>query len=65
MGGLTDEVRGRTKIQTYQRYVDVVDGFGDTFQEYNPDPKYKKMCKREMMQDPDTGEWVLHFHLHT
>jgi hypothetical protein len=65
MGGMTDEVRGRSKIGTYLKYVKLTEGFGETFQDRDPDPRYKKVCKREMVQDPDTGEWVLHFHLHT
>lgn len=65
MGGLTDEVRGRSKSETYQKYVEVVEGYGDTFLDRIPDPKYKKYCKRVMVQDPNTGEWVLHYHLHT
>jgi len=61
MGGLTDEVRGRSKIETYLKYVERAEGFEDN----NPDPKYKKVCKRQMIQDPDNGDWVLRFHLHT
>jgi hypothetical protein len=65
MGGMRDEVRGPSKIETYLKYVDVVEGFGGMFQEHSPDPKNKKGCKRLMVQDPDTGEWVLYFRLHT
>ena len=65
MGGYTGEVRGLSKIDTYLRYVEEVEGFGATFQSHNPDPKYKKECRRRMIQDPHTGEWVLPFHLHT
>ena len=28
-------------------------------------PKNKKLCKELMVQDPDYGEWVLRFRLHT
>ena len=65
MGGTNGDVRGESKADTYQKYVEVVKGFGDTFQEHDPDPKYKKKCKKLMVQDPDTGEWVLYYHLHT
>jgi len=65
MGGLTDAVRGRSKIETYLKYVERLEGFGETFQERDPDPRYKKVCKREMVQDPITGDWVLRYHLHT
>ena len=65
MGGMTDEVRGPAKIETYLKYAELVDGYGDTFQSHNPDPKNKKLCKSLMEQDPETGEWVLSFHLHT
>jgi len=65
MGGMSGEVRAQSKAETYIKYVEEVEGFGDTFQEHRPDPKYKKECKRLMMQDPETGEWVLSYHLHT
>jgi hypothetical protein len=65
MGGMSGEVRGRSKGGTYANYVKEIEGFGDTFQDHDPDPALKKDCKRQMIQDPDTGEWVLHFHLHT
>jgi hypothetical protein len=62
---MTDSVRGRSKIEAYLAYAQIVAGYGDTFQTLDPHPKYKKQCMREMVQDPETGEWVLHFHLHT
>lgn len=65
MGGMTGEVRGQSKIGAYLKYAEQVEGFGDTFQDHNPDPRNKKLCKRCMIQDPDTGEWVLYYHLHT
>lgn len=65
MGGLRDEVRGRSKAEAHQKYVAFVEGFGDTFPDRNPDPNYKKFCREQMVQDPESGEWVLHFHLHT
>jgi hypothetical protein len=65
MGGMNGDVRAESKAETYQKYIAMLVGFGDTFQEYDPDPKYKKKCKELMVQDPETGEWVLHYHLHT
>lgn len=65
MGGRTDEVRGQSKGEAYANYVSVVEGYGDTFQDHDPDPRYKKVCKAQMVQDPNTGEWVLTFHFHT
>ncbi len=65
MGGMTGEVRGQSKIDAYLKYAEQVEDFGDTFQDHNPNPRDKKNCKKLMVQDPDTGEWVLHFHLHT
>lgn len=65
MGGMNGDVRGQSKIETYLKYVKIVEGFGDTFQECHPDPKSKKGCKKLMVQDPESGEWVLNFHLHT
>ena len=47
------------------KYVAEVEGFGDMFQEHDPDPRNKKKCKSLMVQDPETGEWVLRYHLHT
>ena len=63
MGGVINEVRGSSKIETYLKYAELVDGYGETFQSHNP--KYKKLCKNLMKQDPETGEWVLVFRLHT
>lgn len=65
MGGTNGEVRGRSKAETYQKYAELVEGFGDIFQEHHPDPKYKKRCKELMVEDPEAGEWVLRYHLHT
>ncbi len=65
MGGMSGEIRGRSKGATYANYLEEVESLGDTFQEHHPDPKLKKDCKRLMVQDPDTGEWILHYHLHT
>ena len=65
MGGFTDQVRGLSKIETYLKYAELVDGYGETFQSHNLDPKNKKLCKSLMNQDSATGEWVLSFHLHT
>ena len=62
---MTDEVRGSSKIKVYSQYVEVIKGFGDIFLSHDPDPKYKKECKRRMEQDPHTGEWILQYRLHT
>lgn len=64
MGGRYGEVRGSSKIETYLEYVHQVER-SDMLPHNNPDPRYKKQCKREMVQDPETGEWVLAFHQHT
>lgn len=65
MGGTVGEVRGQSKIEVYERYVDLVEHVGDTFGDRYPDPAYKKFTKRQMEQDPETGEWVLSYRLHT
>lgn len=65
MGGTVGEVRGKSKIEAYAKYVDLVDEVGGTFQDRIPDPIYKKHTKRQMVQDQDTGEWILHYRLHT
>ncbi len=59
MGGSLGSVRGRSKIEAYLAYLDVAYALNSA----DPDPKYKKQCKREMVQDPETEEWVLHYHL--
>ena len=65
MGGMNGDVRRRSKAETYVAYAEMVEGFGEMFQTHIPDPAHKKECKRRMVQDPDTEEWVLHYHLHT
>ena len=65
MGGVINEVRESSKSETYRKYAELVDGYGETFQSHNPDPKYKKRCKSLMKQDSETGEWVLRYRLHT
>lgn len=65
MGGRVDEVRGSSKIEAYLAYVDEVESMGDMLPERDPDPRYKKECKSRMVQDPKTGEWILHYRLHT
>ena len=65
MGGTTGEVRGKSKIEAYLRYVEIIDAHGETFLTQYPKPHNKKGCKREMVQDPETGEWVLYYRLHT
>jgi hypothetical protein len=65
MGGTVGEVRGRSKIEAYKQYLDLVEQCGDTFGDRFPDPAYKKFTKRQMVQDPQTGEWVLPYRLHT
>ena len=59
MGGVTLEVRGRSKPETYARFVQQAER--NPHPDIYPDPKHKKMCKRMMVQDPQTGEWVLVF----
>jgi hypothetical protein len=34
---------------------------GGVLNEMIPDAKYKKLRKRSMKQDPETGEWVLRY----
>ena len=65
MGGMRGEVRGVSKSETYRRYLDQVEKHEHMLPDQYPDPVYKKFCKKQMVQDPDTGEWVLHYHLHT
>jgi hypothetical protein len=65
MGGMSGEIKGKSKIDVYIEYQEIIEQWGGTFQTINPDPKYKKFCKRQMVWDLDTGEWVLNYHLHT
>jgi hypothetical protein len=63
MGGMTGEVRGTTKIETYRKYKENSDRGPDGT--WYPDPTHKKQCYREMERDPETREFVLYFHFHT
>ena len=65
VGGVSGEVRGKSKIETYLKYVVLVDEQQSFFEEQSPNPKHKKVCKAAMVQDPDTGEWILRYHLHS
>ncbi len=65
MGGTTDDIRGRSKAETYQKYAQLAEDSGGMFSDFSPDPEHKKECKARMVQDSETGEWVLHFHWHT
>jgi hypothetical protein len=62
MGGFSGEKRGKSKIEVYLKYQEKFEDWEGSF---DPDPKYKKFCKRQMIWDSDTGEWVLHYYLHT
>ena len=64
MGALRGMVRGTSKAKAYQEYADLIEAHGDTFLDHRP-PKNKKLCKSLMHQDPDTGDWILDYRLHT
>jgi hypothetical protein len=70
MGGTYGDVRGKSKIETYQNYLEVCrnwPGGGENFDDFSQDPdaRHKKVCYSEMVWDPDRKEWVLNYHLHT
>lgn len=65
MGGTHGEVRGKSKIATYLKYTEIVEHAKGIMDDAHPNPKYKKDCKKQMVQDPETGEWILQYHLHT
>jgi len=65
MGGVSGEFRGNSKIETYLKYLNLTEQCADQFEAMYPDPKNKKYCKKLMVEDPDTGEWVLYYHLHS
>jgi len=63
MGGTYGEIRGRSKIDVYLEYTELIEN--GPMESGIPDPQYKKYCKKMMEWDPDTEEWVLHYRLHT
>ena len=63
MAGGNGSVRGKSKIETYLRYVETAEANGDWSS--IPDARHKKACEKAMTWDPDVEEWVLHFHLHS
>ena len=63
MGGMSGEVRGKSKIDAYLHYLRETEGYEDWTS--LPNPRHKKACKREMVWDPEAEEWVLHYHLHS
>jgi len=65
MGGLSGQIRGKSKIEVYLKYKEEVERLRGLFEDHRPDPSFKKFCKSLMFQDPSTGEWVLDYHLHT
>jgi hypothetical protein len=62
MGGMSGKLRGNSKIDVYLQYLKKTEGWDGSA---HPDPKYKKVCKNQMVWDSETGEWVLNYHLHT
>jgi len=62
MGGTFGQVSGKSKIDAYLQYQEIAENWDGSA---HPDPKSKKFCKSQMELDPETGEWVLHYHLHT
>ena len=70
MGGTSGEVGGKTKLETYQKYVEECRswaGGGENFDDFSqdPNPKHKKVCYKEMVWNPNRKEWDLSYHLHT
>jgi len=62
VGGASGKVSGKKKIDVYLEYQEITDNW---YGSVDPDPKNKKFCKSLMKLDPETGDWVLHYHLHT
>ena len=66
MGGVHGEIRGKSKAEVYYKYVELVEQTKEMMGTCIPDPKYKKSLKKEnIVMDPETGEWVLLYRLHT
>jgi hypothetical protein len=58
VGGYRGEVRGKSKADTYLRYLEECERWD--LSRY-PDPKCKKSCKKQMVWDDTQKEWVLKF----
>jgi hypothetical protein len=54
MGGTYGQVRGKTKVESYENYLEICRtwlGGGDNFDDFsqNPDARHKKVCYKEMV----------------
>ena len=63
MGGTYGDIRGQSKIEVYLEYLKMTEDI--LFETKIPNPEYKNHCKRVMVGDPETEEWVLDYYLHT
>ena len=62
MGGIRDEVRGRTKIETWLRFKKENRSDEPPYGMTLDWPRNKKEAYEMMRKDDDTGEWVLSYH---
>jgi hypothetical protein len=62
MGGMGDEVRGRTKIETWLRFKRENRSDEPPYEMTLDWPRNKKETYEMMQKDADTGEWVLRYH---
>jgi len=64
MGGMSGQIRGKSKIEVYLKYVEEAERCAGVFEDVYP-PKNKRACKSLMVQDQETGEWILRYRWHT
>ena len=65
VGGFSDEVRGRTKVETWLNFQKEK---RKTLAKYDMEcrwPVTKRDAYAQMLKDPETGEWVLRYNFHT
>ena len=67
MGGISDDVRGKTKVATWLAFTKVREEIEDRYGEemHLRWPSNKKEAYEQMEKDPATGQWVLRYNFHT
>jgi hypothetical protein len=67
VGGISHEVRGRTKIETWLKFTkvkrEILERYEDSM--HLRWPSSKKEAYEQMTKDASTGEWVLRYNFHT
>jgi hypothetical protein len=65
VGGIRNQVRGRTKIETWLKFQKVKREILGRYEMVCRWPANKKEAYGQMEEDPETGEWVLEYNFHT